>query len=66
MLQLHEGFQGGVQGVLLVRECNPWSVSNNQGEEGMNKEIKQSQTFRRRLDMGEMLFFRNMDSITDI
>jgi len=34
--------------------ANPWSVSNNQGVEGKNKEIKQSHTFRQRLDMGSL------------
>ena len=34
--------------------AHPWAVSNNQGVEGKNKEIKQSHTFRTRLGMGEM------------
>ena len=34
--------------------AHPWKVSNNQGVEGKNKEIKQSHTFRRRLDIGEL------------
>ena len=34
--------------------ANPWKVSNNQGVEGKNKDIKQSHTFRRRLDIGEL------------
>lgn len=34
--------------------ANPWHVSNNQGLEGTNKEIKQSHTFRRRLELGEL------------
>ena len=35
--------------------AHPWQVSNNQGVEGLNKEIKQSHTFRRRLDIGELV-----------
>ena len=35
--------------------AHPWQVSNNQGVEGCNKEIKQSHTFRRRLDIGELI-----------
>lgn len=35
--------------------AHPWQVSNNQGVEGCNKEIKQSHTFRRRLDIGELV-----------
>ena len=35
--------------------AHPWGVSNNQGVEGKNKEIKQSHTFRRRLEVGELL-----------
>lgn len=34
--------------------AHPWQVSNNQGVEGKNKEIKQSHTFRRRLELGEL------------
>ena len=34
--------------------AHPWNVCNNQGVEGKNKAIKQSHTFRRRLDMGEL------------
>ena len=34
--------------------AHPWKVSNNQGVEGKNKDIKQSHTFRRRLDLGEL------------
>ena len=34
--------------------AHPWGVSNNQGVEGKNKEIKQAHTFRKRLGMGEM------------
>ena len=34
--------------------AHPWAVSNNQGVEGKNKEIKQSHTFRKRLGMGEV------------
>ena len=32
--------------------AHPWEVSNNQGIEGKNKEIKQSHTFRERLEVG--------------
>ena len=35
--------------------AHPWCISNNQGVEGKNKEIKQSHTFRRRLEIGELL-----------
>ena len=35
--------------------ANPWGISNNQGVEGKNKEIKQSHTFRRKLEIGELL-----------
>ena len=31
--------------------AHPWKPSNNQGVEGKNKDIKQSHTFRRRLDL---------------
>ena len=34
--------------------AHPWQPSNNQGVEGKNKDIKQSHTFRRRLDIGEL------------
>ena len=34
--------------------AHAWKPSNNQGVEGKNKDIKQSHTFRRRLDMGEL------------
>ena len=32
---------------------NPWGISNNQGVEGKNKDIKLNYTFRRRLELGE-------------
>ena len=35
--------------------AHPWRISNNQGVEGKNKEIKQSHTFRRRLEIGELV-----------
>ena len=35
--------------------AHPWGVSNNQGVKGKNKEIKQSHTFRRRHDIGDLL-----------
>ena len=38
-----------------IEGSNPWGPSNNQGIEGKNKEIKQSHTFRRRLEIGELL-----------
>ena len=34
--------------------AHPWQVSNNQGVEGKNKEIKQSHTFRERLELGAL------------
>ena len=34
--------------------ANPWHISNNQGLEGKNKEIKQSHTFRRKLELREL------------
>ena len=35
--------------------AHPWGISNNQGVEGKNKEIKQSHTFRRKLEIGELI-----------
>ena len=35
--------------------AHPWNVSNNQGVEGCNKEIKAAHTFRRRLELGELM-----------
>ena len=35
--------------------AHPWEISNNQGVEGKNKEIKQSHTFRRKLEIGELV-----------
>ena len=35
--------------------AHPWQISNNQGVEGKNREIKQSHTFRRRLEIGELV-----------
>lgn len=35
--------------------AHPWRISNNQGVEGKNKEIKLNHTFRRRLELGEMV-----------
>ena len=40
---------------LWFEGAHPWGVSNNQGIEGKNKEIKQSHTFRRRLEIGELV-----------
>ena len=40
---------------LWFEGANPWGISNNQGIEGQNKQIKQSHTFRRRLDIGELV-----------
>ena len=40
---------------LWFEGAHPWGVSNNQGIEGKNKEIKQSHTFRRRLEIGELI-----------
>ena len=34
--------------------AHPWHISNNQGVEGKNKNIKESHTFRRRLELGEL------------
>ena len=34
--------------------ANPWGISNNQGVEGKNKDIKLNYTFRRRLELGEL------------
>ena len=34
--------------------AHPWHISNNQGVEGKNKAIKQSYTFRRKLELGEL------------
>ena len=39
---------------LWFKGAHPWKISNNQGVEGKNKAIKQSHTFRRRLDMGQL------------
>ena len=39
---------------LWFEGAHPWKISNNQGVEGKNKAIKQSHTFRRRLDMGQL------------
>lgn len=35
--------------------AHPWEISNNQGVEGKNKEIKLNHTFRRRLEIGELV-----------
>ena len=35
--------------------ANPFKSSNNQGVEGVNKDIKQSQTFRKRLPIGSFI-----------
>ena len=35
--------------------AHPWRISNNQGVEGKNMEIKQNHTFRRRLELGELV-----------
>ena len=35
--------------------AHPWQISNNQGLEGCNKEIKQSQKFRKRLAIGDLM-----------
>ena len=40
---------------LWFEGAHPWSISNNQGIEGQNKQIKQSHTFRRRLEIGELV-----------
>jgi hypothetical protein len=34
--------------------AHPWGISNNQGVEGKNKDIKLNYTFRRRLELGEL------------
>ena len=36
-------------------KVHPWRISNNQGVEGKNMEIKQNHTFRRRLELGELV-----------
>ena len=33
-----------------------WHISNNQGVEGKNKNIKESHTFRSRLELGELFY----------
>ena len=35
--------------------AHPWLISNNQGIEGKNMAIKQSYTFRRKLELGELV-----------
>ena len=35
--------------------AHPFQISNNQGVEGCNKEIKQSHTFRKRLAIGDLM-----------
>ena len=35
--------------------AHPWAISNNQGVDGKNEEIKQSHTFCRRLEFGELI-----------
>ena len=35
--------------------AHPWHISNNQGIEGKNMAIKQSYTFRRKLELGELV-----------
>ena len=35
--------------------AHPWCISNNQGVEGKNKDIKLNYTFRRRLELGELV-----------
>jgi hypothetical protein len=45
----------GSEGFKWYEGEHPWQVSNNQGVEGCNKELKQSPTFRRRLDIGELV-----------
>lgn len=39
----------------LLESANPFKSSNNQGVEGVNKDIKQSQTFRKRLPIGTFI-----------
>ena len=34
---------------------HPWRICNNQGIEGTNKNIKQNYTFRRKLELGELI-----------
>jgi hypothetical protein len=34
---------------------HPWHISNNQGVEGKNKDIKLNYTFRKRLELGELI-----------
>ena len=34
---------------------HPWKIYNNQGIEGTNKNIKQNYTFRRKLELGELI-----------
>ena len=35
--------------------AHPWRISNNQGVEGKNREIKLNHTFRRKLEIGELV-----------
>ena len=35
--------------------AHPWQISNNQGVEGKNRDIKLNYTFRRRLELGELV-----------
>ena len=35
--------------------AHPFHISNNQGVEGKNREIKQSHTFRKRLEIGDLV-----------
>ena len=35
--------------------ADPWQIPNNQGVEGKNREIKLNHTFRRKLEIGELI-----------
>ena len=37
------------------KSANPFRISKNQGVEGLNQDIKQSQTFRKRLSIGSFI-----------
>ena len=41
--------------------ANPFSITNNQGQEGYHKEVKRNHTFRSKLPMGQ--FFQAMEQL---